>query len=144
MLQNRSVPCDIVLPHVDYRNLAGALEWLAAAFGFREHYHYGDPLSGAQVFLGKAYIMLKQAPPEQATPAELGYGTQSLTIFVDDVEAHYERAKAAGARIVEEPHVTCYGELQYAALDPEGHHWLFSRHALDADPEAWGATVAAD
>jgi hypothetical protein len=56
MRQNSSVPCDIILPHIDYRNLAAALEWLAAAFRFREHYRYGDPLSGAQVFLGKAYI----------------------------------------------------------------------------------------
>jgi uncharacterized glyoxalase superfamily protein PhnB len=85
--------------------------------------------------------MLKQAPPGRPTPDELGYGTQSLTIFVEDVEAHYRIAKAAGARILEEPHVTCYGELQYASLDLEGHHWLFSRHVLDANPVEWGATV---
>jgi uncharacterized glyoxalase superfamily protein PhnB len=142
MPQNRSVPCDIILPHIGYRDLESALSWLAAAFGFREHYRYGDPMSGAQVYLGNAYIMLKRVPPERPTPDELGFGTQSLTIFVDDVEAHYQRAQGSGARILEEPHVTCYGELQYAALDLEGHHWLFSRHAVDTKPEAWGAAVA--
>jgi uncharacterized glyoxalase superfamily protein PhnB len=143
MSQNRSVPCEIVLPHISYRDLERALAWLKAAFGFREHYRYGDPPSGAQVYLGKAYLMLKRAPPAQPTPDELGYGTQSLTIFVDNVEAHYEKAKAAGARILEEPHVTCYGELQYAVRDLEGHHWLFSKHAVDANPEEWGAIVSA-
>ena len=55
--------------------------------------------------------MLKQAPPGRPTPDELGYGTQSLTIFVEDVEAHYRIAKAAGARILEEPHVTFLNEI---------------------------------
>jgi hypothetical protein len=40
---------------------------------------------------------------------------------------------------VEEPHETEYGEFQYAALDLDGHHWLFSRHAMDVAPEEWGA-----
>jgi len=43
---------------------------------------------------------------------------------------------------VEEPHETEYGEFQYAAVDLEGHHWLFSRHARDVAPEDWGAVVA--
>jgi len=58
------------------------------------------------------------------------------------VDAHFERAKSAGAKIVEEPHETCYGEWQYAARDLDGHHWLFSRHARDVDPAEWGATIA--
>src|SRR6266702_1453736 len=77
-----------------------------------------------------------------STPAELGFGTQSLTVVVEDVEAHCARAKAGGARIVEEPHETEYGEFQYAALDLNGHHWLFSRHARDVAPKEWGAVVA--
>jgi uncharacterized glyoxalase superfamily protein PhnB len=77
-----------------------------------------------------------------ATPAELGFGTQSLTVFVENVEGHYARAKAEGATIVEDPHETEYGEFQYAAVDLEGHHWLFSRHARDVAPEDWGAVVA--
>lgn len=142
MMQNRSVPCDAVLPHVLYRNLPEALSWLTKAFGFKECYRYGDPLSGAQVYLGKAYIMVSHVREDAATPNELGYGTQLLTIFIDDIEAHYEAAKRGGARIIEEPHETCYGEWQYAALDCEGHKWLFSRHARDVSPEQWGATMA--
>jgi uncharacterized glyoxalase superfamily protein PhnB len=142
MLTNRSVPTDIVLPHVEYRNLAEAIAWLGATFGFREHYRYGEPVSGAQVHLGDAWIMLHAADPGQLSPAELGYGTQSLTVFVEGVEAHFERAKAAGATIVERLHETEYGGLQYGVLDLDGHHWLFSRHARDVHPAEWGATVA--
>ncbi len=92
--------------------------------------------------LGKAWIMFQEAREGRTSPAELGYGTQSLTVFIEDVEGHFERAKAAGAKILEEPHETVYGEFQYAAEDLEGHHWLFSRHAKDLSPEEWGATVA--
>jgi uncharacterized glyoxalase superfamily protein PhnB len=85
--------------------------------------------------------MLKVARAGEKTPAELGFGTQSLTIFVEDVEAHFERAKAAGATIVEDLHETEYGELQYGVVDLEGHHWLFSLHARDVSPDAWGAII---
>lgn len=141
MLKNRSVPVDTVLPHVTYQNLPQAVGWLVANFGFVEHYRYGDPIQGAQLHLGNAFLMVNSARPGQSSPAELGGATQSLTIFVEDVESHYARSRAAGANIVEDLHETEYGELQYGAEDVEGHHWLFSRHARDVSPEAWGATV---
>ncbi|HYW42186.1 MAG TPA: VOC family protein [Bryobacteraceae bacterium] len=145
MIRNRSVPADIVLPHITYRNVEDALAWLTRTFGFTEHYRYGEPggpASGAQMFLGSAYIMLNSARPGCASPAQLGHLTQSLTVFVGDVDAHYERTKAAGANIVEELHETCYGERQYGVEDLEGHHWLFSQHARDVSPDEWGATIA--
>jgi len=145
MIENRSVPTDTVLPHVVYQSVEAALAWLATTFGFIEHYRYGEPggpVSGAQVHLGGAWIMLHSARPGSASPAQLGASTQSLTVFVDDVDARFERAKSAGARIVEELHETCYGERQYGVEDLGGHHWLFSQHARDVSPEEWGATVA--
>jgi uncharacterized glyoxalase superfamily protein PhnB len=144
-LKNRSVPADVILPHLTYRNVADALAWLAKAFGFVEHYRFGEPggrVNGAQMHLGDAWIMLNSARPGSASPAQAGHQTQSLTVFVDDVDAHCERAKLAGAKIVEDLHETAYGERQYGVEDLEGHHWLFSRHARDVDPAEWGATVA--
>ena len=142
MLTNRSVPTDTVLPHVTYRNLPAAIQWLTGILGFVEHYQYGDPVSGAQLHLGHAVIQVNQARGEYRTPAELGFGTQSLTVFVENVEEHFARSRAAGIPLVEELHETVYGELQYALRDPEGHLWLFSRHARDLTPDSWGATVA--
>jgi len=144
MLKNRSVPADTLLAHLVYSDVAKAIEWLKRTFGFVEHYRYGDPNAppGAQVHLGDAWIMLRTPREGSKTPKQAGVWTQSLTVFVEDVETHYQRSKSAGANIVEELHETEYGELQYGVVDFEGHHWLFSRHAHDRDPREWGATVA--
>jgi uncharacterized glyoxalase superfamily protein PhnB len=142
MIENRSVPAGTVLPHIEYQDVAEAINWLTRTFSFSEHYRYGEPISGAQMHLGNAWIMLRQARPGSASPAELGYGTQSLTVFVDDVDAHFLTAKSGGCKIVEDLHETEYGERQYGAEDLEGHHWLFSRHARDVSPADWGATIA--
>ena len=142
MITNRSVPSDTVLPHVLYSNLEEAINWLSQTFGFVELYRYGNPLSGAQVRAGNAFIMLKQAEPGYASPKELGFRTQSLTIFIEEIESHCARTKSAGVTLVEDLHETVYGELQYAALDLDGHHWLFSRHAKDLSPVQWGATLS--
>ncbi len=145
MPSNRSVPTNTLLPHVVYEDVAEAIAWLTKTFGFSEHYRYGapnGPVQGAQMHLGDAWIMIERARPGRATPEQLGSGTQSLTVFVEDVDAHFKQVKAASARIVEELHETEYGERQFAVEDPAGHHWLFSWHARDVSPEEWGATVA--
>jgi len=140
-MRNRSVPAETVLPHIVYRDLPGAIAWLTSTFGFIEHYRYGEPLSGAQVRLGDAWMMLNAAKPGYRNPSELGFGTQSLTIFVPDVEAHFARTKAAGAK---DRRGFARNRLRGAAVraeDLEGHHWLFSRHARNVSPDAWGATI---
>jgi uncharacterized glyoxalase superfamily protein PhnB len=145
MLKNRSVPADVILPHLTYQNVAEAVDWLTKTFGFTEHYRYGEPgvrVDGAQMYLGDAWIMLRRARPGWASPAQIGQQTQSLTVFIEDVDAHFATAKAAGATIVEHLNETAYGEWQYGALDLEGHHWLFSKHARDVSPDEWGATIA--
>jgi uncharacterized glyoxalase superfamily protein PhnB len=135
-----------MLPHVVYQNVPEAIAWLTRVFGFREHYRYGNTgglVNGAQMHLGKAYIMVSGAHRGGGTPAKLGVYTQSLTVFVEDVDAHYRRAKSEGARIVEDLNETCYGERQYGVENLDGHHWLFSQHATDVSPDEWGATIAA-
>jgi uncharacterized glyoxalase superfamily protein PhnB len=146
MVTNRSVPAGTVLPHLTYRDVSAASAWLTDVFGFTEYYRYGPPgaPSGAQMYLGDAWIMLDTADTGQKTPTELGYGTQSLTIFIPDADAHYSKAKSAGADIVEDLHETIYGERQYGARDLDGHHWLFSTHTRDVSPAEWGATITCE
>jgi uncharacterized glyoxalase superfamily protein PhnB len=95
-----------------------------------------------QMSLGGAWIMLNSARPGRASPAKAGCTTQCLTIFVDDVAAHFDKTKAEGCKIVEDLHETVYGERQYGVEDVEGHLWIFSQHIRDADPPEWGATMA--
>lgn len=142
MISNRSVPTDTVLPHIVYRDVEAAIAWLGNAFGFVEHYRYGDPVSGAQMSAGNAWIMLKRARHEGGSPKQLGFGTQSLTVFIEEIDAHFQMAKSAGVTILEDLHETVYGELQYGAEDLDGHHWLFSRHARDLSPDQWGARIS--
>lgn len=142
---NRSVPISTLLPHIVYSDVAEAIAWLTATFGFSEHYRYGEPggaVSGAQMHLGGACIMLNRVRPGSATPSQLGSGTQSLTVFLEDVDSHFQKVKSAGARIIEDLHDTVYGERQYGVEDLAGHHWLFSQHARDLSPDDWGAVVS--
>jgi uncharacterized glyoxalase superfamily protein PhnB len=144
MTSNRSVPVDTILPHIVYRDVVEAIDWLTRVLGFAEHYRYGDPHqpNGAQMRFGDVYFMLRQARPGSDTPAQLGAATQSLTVFVRDLDAHFAKAKAEGANIVEDLNVTIYGERQCGVVDFAGHHWLFAEHARDVSPEEWGARIA--
>jgi uncharacterized glyoxalase superfamily protein PhnB len=141
MNRNRSVPTSTLLAHLYYRNLLEACNWLKRVFGFSEHFRYGDPVRGIQMYLGDAYIMLSEPGSRGNTPAALGQETQMLTLMLADVEAHYQHAKKEGAKIWEELQVTVYGEKQYGVEDLDGHRWLFSQHARDVDPREWGATI---
>ena len=139
---NRSVPTDSMLAHLVYRDVAKASHWLTRVFGFVEDYRYGDPVSGVQMHLGSALIMLTGPRNGTESPTTLGFNTQTLTLFVKDVDAHFARSKDQGAHIWEDLHETVYGERQYGVKDLDSHRWLFSQHAHDVDPAAWGATVA--
>jgi uncharacterized glyoxalase superfamily protein PhnB len=141
-MKNRSVPADAILPHLTYRNVAEAIAWLTTVFGFTEHYRYGEPAQGAQMHFGDAWIMLNSPRAGRNSPLDAGAGTQSLTIFVDDVDAHHRRSQLAGAKIVEDLNETPYGERQYGAEDLDGHHWLFAQHVGDVSPDEWGAKIA--
>ncbi len=144
MLMNRSVPTDVLLPHIAYPDVAEAAAWLTTTFGFIEHHRYAGPdgaVSGVQMRLGNAFFMLHKSKPGELTPDELGYGTQSLTVFVQDVDAHFAHTLSKGVRIFEELHETVYGERQYGVPDLAGHRWLFPRHAQDISPDQWGAKI---
>jgi len=142
-MNNRSVPTATVLPDLVYRNVADACDWLTRVFGFSEHYRYGQPVSGIQMYMGETYIMLTGPRQGRQSPATLGQGTQMLTVMVTNVDAHYRKTKEEGATIWEELNETVYGERQYGVEDLDGHRWLFSQHARDVSPEAWGAKIAA-
>jgi uncharacterized glyoxalase superfamily protein PhnB len=140
-MNNRSVPSNILIPHLVYRNATQGLDWLCRVFGFTEHFHYGDPISGIQIYLGNAVIMLSGPREHRESPATVRSNTQMLTIIVPDVDAHYRHTVEQGATIWEELHETVYGERQYGVEDLDGHRWIFSQHARDLSPEQWGATT---
>lgn len=116
-------------PYLYYQDTGAALEWLANTFGFRERFRSVDDdgtLRHAELEFGDAVIMLG-SPPGYRNPRELGQVTVGLYVHVDDVDAHFEHAKAAGAEIEAPPEDKPYGDRLYGALDPEGHQWWFAQ-----------------
>ena len=121
-----------ITPYLLYEDVAGALKFLTKAFGFRK---YGNPMSGpdgklnhaAMKLGGDDLIMMGYPGPKYKNPKRLGQVTQNLYVNVDDVDKHFERAKKAGATILEEPQDTLYGHRRYGAADLEGHHWYFAQ-----------------
>jgi uncharacterized glyoxalase superfamily protein PhnB len=76
---------------------------------------------------GDAMIMMGRPPSGYRNPKRLGQATQSLYINVRGVDRHCERARKAGAVLLEEPTNTEYGHRRYGATDPEGHEWYFAQ-----------------
>jgi PhnB protein len=120
-----------VIPYLLYGDVAAMLEWLGAAFGFVETERQDDPtgsrVAHAEMELDGGRIMLGDPGDDYRNPRHVGTLTQLLYVYIDDVDAHYERARAAGAEIRDEPADQSYGDRTYSALDPEGHHWYFAQ-----------------
>lgn len=122
-----------------YDDAAAAIDWLTRAFGFAVQERVEDEqgrVVHSQLGLDGGLIMVGQTglQPDreyQQSPRTVGgVNTQSLAVYVDDADAHCERARVAGAVITMEPATQDYGEgywvdRSYGALDLEGHHWWF-------------------
>lgn len=126
-----------------YDDAAAAIDWLCRAFGFEVRLKVegeGGRIEHSQLTFGDGLIMVGQAEgasaPSGATRAARsprsvgGANTQALCVCVDDVDAMCARARAAGAVVVAEPHVTDYGDDYWAdraceVIDAEGHRWWF-------------------
>jgi PhnB protein len=133
-----------ITPYLLYENVAAAIDWLGAAFGFRERMRIPGPggkVAHAEMVLADGLVMMGCPGPEYRNPARLGQITQHLYVYVDGVDAHFERAKKAGAKIVEEPKDQFYGDRRYGAEDLEGHCWYFAEHVRDVSPEEMKAAA---
>ena len=136
MKPNRSIPQATVVPVLIYPDVRQAVEWLGEAFGFVERVQIGEA-HRAQLKVGDGAVIVADVRGDRRPPRP-GEATHSVLVRVDDANAHFERAKAHGARIHMEPTDFEYGERQYAAEDPAGHRWTFSETLADVEPEEWG------
>jgi uncharacterized glyoxalase superfamily protein PhnB len=138
-----------------YRDAAAAIDWLCTAFGFELRLKVeGEDghIKHSELTYGEALVMVGQEgggdpgyPWRAAMRSPLSLGganTQNLMLFVDDADAHCAHARAAGARIVEEPATHDYGpeywsDRSYGALDPEDHLWWITQR-LRSPPSPGG------
>jgi uncharacterized glyoxalase superfamily protein PhnB len=125
-----------------YDDAGAAIDWLCRAFGFEVRLKIegdGGRIEHSELTFGDGLIMVGSTGGKSERPVPLpckspralgGANTQALCLFVDDVDAHWQRAQAAGATILEPPTTHDYGkdhwsDRTYRAEDPEGHNWWF-------------------
>lgn len=130
-----------IIPALRYVDAPAAIEWLCTAFGFEKHLVVpgeDDQIAHAQLTFRNSMIMLGSAREGEyddllIQPTDAGAVTQSPYVIVDDVDAHYERASAAGAEIVMQPADQDYGGRLYICRDIERHLWNFGSYDPWAD-----------
>ncbi|MGI8570285.1 MAG: VOC family protein [Methylocella sp.] len=120
-----------IIPLLVYEDIPAAHDFLVEAFGFEaggvERNADGHAVH-AEVHAGDSTIWLHRVTSahKTASPRATDVTDAGLVVHVDDVDAHYERAKAAGAQIESAPEGRPYGQREYGARDPEGHRWWFA------------------
>jgi uncharacterized glyoxalase superfamily protein PhnB len=136
-----------ITPSLFYADPAAALKFLEAAFGLETSMRVTDAkgaIMHAEMRYGDGLIMVGPTGWSDfaKSPKPLGgANTQSLHIEVEDIAAHVERARRAGAEIVAEPADQFYGDRLYRAIDCEGHQWSFSQHIRDVPVEEMTAAT---
>lgn len=125
-------------PSLTYHDALAAIDWLERAFGFeRMGVHTGEgpdvrQVAHAELRFGTGVLMMGSPRPGHDAA-----GQRTPYAYVADVDAHCERARAAGARITTEPHDNDYGGRGYAVQDLEDNEWFFGSYV----PESWAPNV---
>jgi uncharacterized glyoxalase superfamily protein PhnB len=126
-----------VIPTLRYHDAAKAIDWLVDAFGFERHLVVeGEEgrIDHAQLTFGSGMLMCGSHDDHGGygdlvrTVRLVGAPTGGIFVVVDDVDAHAERARAAGAEIVQPPEDQDYGGRNYTCRDLEGNVWSFGSY----------------
>jgi uncharacterized glyoxalase superfamily protein PhnB len=129
-MADKTISAPNIFPSFHYEDAVGAIEWLNRAFGFEKQYVVpGDnnTVAHAQLRFGAGMIMMGsggKADPGNPWASER-YGAY---VVVPEIDAHYARAKAAGAKIERPLADTEYGSREYSARDCDGHLWSFGTY----------------
>lgn len=123
-------PSGGIVPYLFYSDASAAIDFLCSAFGFEEQFRYPMPdgkVGHAELSHKGSQVMLASVWAEGgiASPLDLPAVHSQVFCAVDDVDAHYQRAKEAGATIVAGPSDQ-HGHRLYRVIDPEGHRWVFT------------------
>jgi PhnB protein len=132
-----------VTPYLSIRGAKEGLAFYARAFGATEIYRMEMPdgrIGHAELQLGNARVMLADEMPEMAdaviaSPQALRGTTVGLNVYLDDVDACFARAVAAGAVIKRPVETKFYGDRSGTIEDPYGHIWTLSTHVEDVPPD---------
>ncbi len=129
-----------VTPYLIVRSAAEALEFYRRALGATEVLRMTMPdgrIGHAEIRLGDSVVMLGEECPESdgKSPQTLGGSPVGLYVYVEDVDALFERAIAAGATERRPVMDQFYGDRSGQLEDPFGHQWWVATHKEDVAPE---------
>lgn len=146
MAENESETSAPITPYLYYEDVAGALEWLARVFQFREREpetmkNTEGKVVHSAMTLGDGVIMMGCPGAEYQCPKRLGQATQNVYVYVQDVEQHFQQARDGGATILSDLEDAFYGDRRYGAADLEGHHWYFAQKLRELKPDEWNPTA---
>ena len=143
MKHNRSIPPVAVIPVLVYPDVRAAVDWLTTAFGFAERTRIGES-HRAQMGIGADGAMIVADVAGERRPPQANIVTHEIKVRVEDVAAQFERAKAAGATVLEPPTNRIYGERECTVADLAGHRWQFSETLRDVSPEEFGCQTVSE
>ena len=140
-MAERPLSPSTMYPCLSYDDAPAAIEWLCRAFGFTKRLVVQNPdgtVANAELSLGPGVIMVGSSKPERGwlSPRRLSGINQSICAHIDDPDAHFARAKAEGAVILQDLKDEDYGSRGYLAKDPEGHQWYFGTYRPGAHWDA--------
>ncbi len=137
-----------VTPYLIIKGAADAIEFYKKAFGATELLRMPHPngkIGHAEIKIGDSPVMLADEFPEMGhkSPTTLGGSPVSLMIYVDDVDAVFNRAIAEGAKSERPLETKFYGDRSGSLKDPFGHSWHIATHVEDVSEEEMQKRAAA-
>ena len=130
-----------VTPHLVVKGASEAIDWYAKAYGAEEIERMPAPdserLMHAMIRIGDSFIMLMDEVPVCGFqgPKLLGGTSVTINLYVEDVDAVFEQAVAAGAEVAMPVADMFWGDRYGKLTDPFGHSWSIATHIRDVSPE---------
>lgn len=135
-------------PYLIVKGGADAIEFYKKAFGAKESFRMMRPdgrVGHAEIKIGDSVIMLADEHPEigARSPQTIGGSPISIHLYVEDVDAVFDKAIAAGAKVQRPLQDQFYGDRTGGLLDPFGHAWYVATHIEDIAPDELQKRAAA-
>ncbi len=149
MAQNPPEGGQRIVARLAYEDVASGVTFLERAFGFAERKDERIENPDGSIVLTEldvvdSRIMVGGVGAHGiGSPKRVGSATQALIVYVDDIDRHFQRAKAAGCAVISEPEDQFWGDRRYEVRDVEGHLWSFHEHTRDVSPEEMQAALRA-
>jgi len=137
-----------VIPYLSVEGASAAIDFYTRVFGARERMRMPAPdgkIGHAELEIGDSLIMLADVFPDMGgqTPQELGGTPVTVMVYLENVDAVFDRAIAAGATVEREVQDQFYGDRAGQFVDPFGHKWIVATHVEDVSPEDMERRAAA-